>query len=97
MSDAMPMDPRENVSMFEWRLLTLERSSEVVQERIRLCEAKADVLEERMVGMQDKVDRIDKNVDTLTSDRYKNLWGFGVTIAAVFATFLLQHFIAAAR
>lgn len=97
MADAVPIDPRENVSMFEWRLLTLERESEVVRERIRLCEAKADVLEERVVGMQDKVNRIDKNVDTLTSDRYKNLWGFGVTIAAIFVTFLLSHFIAAAR
>lgn len=86
------------VETVEERMRAIELSAARVEEKVDGFSDQLGVAEK---SVKDEVKKVDTKIDTLnmkfdasSTDKYKNLWGFMLTIGAVIATFLLDHLIA---
>ncbi len=73
----------------EWRILCLEKDSDTYESRLRNLEGRQDVIETKLDTLINNSEHTKTILDSIKDDRYKNLLGFVVMIAAVIA----EHFL----
>jgi hypothetical protein len=84
----MPDEWAESQSLFEFRILRLEREGEDRELRVRR-------IENEIVQLNAKLDVLPKLVaaiDRLYDDRYKNLWAVIIATATVITSVIASHY-----
>ncbi len=78
---------------WEWRIAYLERQDVDKEKRLRELESRLDVFSTKLDTLAEDTLEIKAVVKLWEHDRYKNLWGFLVTVVAIVATGLVEHFV----